>query len=275
MKRVFVLSVALFMVCGYAVMAQRSGAGSGQTEVIVQRTETSINAGFKERIYIDGKQQLVLTNGESGTIIVQNGDHTISADLSTLSTGKVPFTAQSRPIKFTVTPYSLREFKIEREENYASQSSAAASSAASAMSSAMPPAMSVPIYDDGSVEGSLLRAAGKIMEKISPQSRIAIVYVTASDSDITEFIANELEFIMVERGLTLIDRSQMDRIRQEQNFQISGEVDDAHAVSLGKIAGADVIITGAVTGSGDLRRLRLRVLNTQTGQVLTVASEKY
>jgi hypothetical protein len=56
---------------------------------------------------------------------------------------------------------------------------------------------------------------------------------------------------------------------------MSGEVDDAKAVSVGKIAGADIIITGAVTGTGDLRRLRLRALDTQTGQVLTAASEKY
>jgi hypothetical protein len=104
---------------------------------------------------------------------------------------------------------------------------------------------------------------------------MAIVYVTAKDTEIAEFIANELEFIMVEQNLTLIDRTQLDAIRKEQNFQLSGEVDDDHAVSIGKIAGAEVILIGAVTGSGDIRRLRLRALDTQSAQVMVAASEKY
>jgi hypothetical protein len=113
------------------------------------------------------------------------------------------------------------------------------------------------------------------MEKIPARAKIAIVYVTSSDEEVTEFIAGELEFIMVEEGMTLIDRSQLDRIRKEQNLQMSGEVDDDQAVSIGKIAGASIIITGAVTGSGNLRRLRLRALDTQTAQVLSAASERY
>jgi hypothetical protein len=104
---------------------------------------------------------------------------------------------------------------------------------------------------------------------------MAIVYVTSKDEDVTEYIANELEFIMVGRGLVLIDRSQLDRIRQEQNLQLSGEIDDAQAVSIGKMSGAEIIITGAVTGTGDLRRLRLRALSTETAQVVVAASEKY
>jgi hypothetical protein len=53
-----------------------------------------------------------------------------------------------------------------------------------------------------------------------------------------------------------------------------GEVDDDTTVSIGKFAGADIIITGRVDGEGDLRRLRLRALNTQTAQVVGVASER-
>jgi 2-phosphoglycerate kinase len=113
------------------------------------------------------------------------------------------------------------------------------------------------------------------MAKIPERSRLAIVNVNARDGDIAEFIAGELEFLMVDKGYTLIDRSELDRIRREQALQMSDEVDDRLAVSIGKIAGANVIITGAVTGSGDLRRLRLRALSTESGQVLAVASERY
>ena len=124
------------------------------------------------------------------------------------------------------------------------------------------------------IEGSLARAAEQIMASIQPSSKIAIVYVTSQDIDSTEFIANELEFIMVNRGFTIVDRSQLDKIRQEQNLHLSGEVDDDTAVSIGKIAGANIIITGSVTGADATKRLRLRALSVQTAQVLAVASER-
>jgi hypothetical protein len=123
------------------------------------------------------------------------------------------------------------------------------------------------------IEGALSRAAGQTLKNVPARSRIAIVYITAQDRSATEYIAGELEFIWVNAGYTIIDRSQLDRIRREQNFQMSGEVDDDTAVSIGKIIGADIIVTGRVDGEGNLRRLRLRALNTQTAQVVGVASE--
>lgn len=91
------------------------------------------------------------------------------------------------------------------------------------------------------------------MRRIRAGSRIAIVNVGARSVDVSEYIAGEFEYIMVGRGYTMIDRGELDRIRSEQPFQMSGEMDDNQAVPIGKIAGADVIISGAVTGTGELR----------------------
>jgi hypothetical protein len=46
---------------------------------------------------------------------------------------------------------------------------------------------------------------------------------------------------------TLIDRSQMEAILNEQNFSVSGLVDDSKAVELGKLLAADAIITGSAS----------------------------
>ena len=124
------------------------------------------------------------------------------------------------------------------------------------------------------VEGALARAAQETLKNVQAKSKIAIVYITAQDKSTTEYIAGELEFIWVNAGFVIIDRSQLDRIRREQNFQMSGEVDDNTAVSIGKIIGANIIVTGRVDGEGNLRRLRLRALDTQTAQVVGVASER-
>ena len=124
------------------------------------------------------------------------------------------------------------------------------------------------------IEGALERAAEQTLRNVPARAIIAIVYITAPDQSATDFIAGELEFIWVNGGFIITDRSQLDRLRREQNFQTSGEVDDATAVSIGKFAGADIIVTGRVDGEGSLRRLRLRAIDTQTAQVVGVSSER-
>jgi hypothetical protein len=124
------------------------------------------------------------------------------------------------------------------------------------------------------VEGALARAAEQTLKNVPAKSKIAIMYITATDRSTTEYIVGELEFIWVNQGYFITDRSQLDRLRREQNFQMSGEVDDETAVSIGRFAGAGIIVTGRVDGEGSLRRLRLRALDTQTAQVVGVASEK-
>ena len=125
------------------------------------------------------------------------------------------------------------------------------------------------------IECALERASRQVLINVDKNSRIAIVYVTSRDQTITEYVTGELEYILVSNGFILTDRSQLDRIRHEQNLQLSGEVDDATAVSIGRFVGADIIMTGVVDGEGALRRLRLRALNTQTAQIVGVASEHF
>jgi hypothetical protein len=262
MKKMFTVLFAVLAIAGAEADAQ----------IIIQRAESKINAGFKERVYIDGKQKATLTNGETATLIVPAGQHTIYAELYTLTTDKVSFYASSSVIYFTITPYSMSNFVIEQ----AGVGFSGGGSFGGNSTPATPPPPPKPSAKVSTgVEGSLERAAEKVMLRIPVKAKVAIVYVSSDDEDLTEFIANEVEFIFVENGITVIDRSQLDKIRKEQRFQLSGEVDDDEAVSIGKIAGASVILTGAVTGRGDLRRLRLRALDTQTAQVLVAASEKF
>ena len=126
----------------------------------------------------------------------------------------------------------------------------------------------------GGVEGALNRAVKEVAENFTARSRIAIIYITAKDRSTTEFITGELEHLLRRNGYVIVDRSELDKIRSEQQFGMSGEVDDNTAASIGKFAGANVVITGRIDGEGDLRRLRLRALDTTNAQVIGTASER-
>jgi len=46
-------------------------------------------------------------------------------------------------------------------------------------------------------------------------------------------------------------------------------------MSMGKFVGAKIVIVGSISGSGSMRRLRLRALNTQSAQVVGASSEAF
>ena len=69
--------------------------------------------------------------------------------------------------------------------------------------------------------------------------------------------------------------SRLDQIRSEQNFQISGDVDDDSAISIGNMLGANIVITGDISSVGGVNRLVLRALDVRTAQILTMAREQF
>jgi len=113
------------------------------------------------------------------------------------------------------------------------------------------------------VEGALARAAGDVSKDFPSRARIAIVQITASDRSTRDYMIGELEHILRGLGYYMVDRAQLDRIFEEQRFGTTSDVDDNTAARMGKIA-----------GEGNLRRLRLRALNTETAQVVGTASER-
>ena len=100
---------------------------------------------------------------------------------------------------------------------------------------------------------------------INKSSRIALVNFATASPDMSDALLRTLEHTLVETGFIVVDRSELDRIRAEQNLQLSGDVDDNTAVSIGRFVGADVIVTGAIDA---LRQIGIRILNTQTAIVV-------
>ena len=76
------------------------------------------------------------------------------------------------------------------------------------------------------------------------------------------------------RKFRIVDRRRLEQIRLEQNFQMSGEVDDTSAISIGNMLGANIVITGDVN-TGAAGRLVLRALDVKTAQIVTMARERF
>jgi hypothetical protein len=122
-------------------------------------------------------------------------------------------------------------------------------------------------------EGAITKSFDTLSRLIPEKSKIAILGITP-DSNESGYIGEELMIKFVNSGkYVVVDRDTLETIRQEQRFQMSGEVSDDSAVSIGHFLGADVVITGNITGTGSQRRLRLKALDVKTAQMLAMSSE--
>ena len=66
---------------------------------------------------------------------------------------------------------------------------------------------------------------------------------------------------------TIIERGMLEQILEEQALQLSGAVDTDTAVKIGKLVGANVVVTGSIVKTGDMYTINSRFIDVETGIV--------
>jgi hypothetical protein len=85
---------------------------------------------------------------------------------------------------------------------------------------------------------------------------------------LSDYIIEGLVENTVNDGLfTVVDRQNLALIRQEMDFQLSGEVGDETAQEIGKMLGAQTIVSGSVISLADVFRLRVRAIGVETAHI--------
>jgi hypothetical protein len=99
-------------------------------------------------------------------------------------------------------------------------------------------------------------------------NKIVILNIQSDHAALSEYIIDELIANAVnDKMFSVVDRAQLDQIRMELNFQLSGEVSDQSAIEIGKFLGAQTIVSGAIGEFADRHRMRIRALNVETAEV--------
>ncbi|MGH1485704.1 MAG: FlgO family outer membrane protein [Cellvibrionaceae bacterium] len=112
-------------------------------------------------------------------------------------------------------------------------------------------------------------------ERISKQGkkRIAVVDFTDLKGNVTElgrFLAEEIAVSIMGRNpsFSTIDRTHLKSIMKEHKLSETGVIDPDTARKIGKIAGVDGLVTGTLTPFGDSIRITLKVLDTQSAEII-------
>jgi TolB-like protein len=113
---------------------------------------------------------------------------------------------------------------------------------------------------------SIEQTADEIRKQLTAQTKIAVLNFSSNWQELSAYVIDELNNAIVRNSsLTVVDRQQLDLVRQEQNFQMSGDVDDKSAQSIGKFLGAQSVLSGSFTIIGKTNRFRIKVIDVETG----------
>jgi hypothetical protein len=118
------------------------------------------------------------------------------------------------------------------------------------------------------LDAAIRDAAVQMEAKIPAKTMIALVSVASPSTVFSTQVLTRLESAIVSSGkLIVVDRANLDKVREEQGFQLSGEVDDESAKSIGRLLGAGAIVTGSLADLGDVYSLTLKAINIETATV--------
>jgi hypothetical protein len=124
------------------------------------------------------------------------------------------------------------------------------------------------------LDAAIREAAAQMGKNLPGGTLVALVSVASSSAQFSEYVISRLETALVGgRKLVVVDRANLDKIREEQGFQLSGEVDDNSAKAIGKLLGAGAIVTGVFTNLGDMYSITLKAINIETATVAVSYSE--
>jgi hypothetical protein len=242
-------------------------ASQGESEIILN---SSSNEGTLS-VYVDGELKQTMLPRDSVKFIVPDGRHTLLVDWVTKDTdganvpikgAPVDLTIQSERYVYTISLPQLlggSSTLLVGKKVQLDRVSVAALSGREAT------------RDSRGIEGAVIRASEGLIRELPKGAVIAVLSISSNDSEASASAVDELEYQLQKSNLfTIVERKNLDSIRSEQDFSMSGEVSDESAVSIGHWLGAGIVVTGSTSGSGTTRRLTLKALDTTNGSQISI-----
>ncbi|MDR1072380.1 MAG: tetratricopeptide repeat protein, partial [Treponema sp.] len=115
---------------------------------------------------------------------------------------------------------------------------------------------------DEAIEQSVSEITGDLPIGI----RVAIAAFSSEHESLSNYIMDELTGALVDGSFEVADRRNLDFVYREFKLQMSGDVSDETAVSIGKFLGVTHIITGQLVKAGRRYRYQLSGINVETAR---------
>ena len=114
------------------------------------------------------------------------------------------------------------------------------------------------------IDSIILKVANDISSRCSTKTILCILDFNSPTQEMSEYIQTELTSQVTENGMKVVTRSNMGKIDNELNYQLSGLISDETALSICKRLGANAIIFGQIKELDNKYNLQVRLLDVET-----------
>lgn len=115
------------------------------------------------------------------------------------------------------------------------------------------------------IEKASAHAVSEAISHLPDGARVWILNNSNNERELVSSVADNMTSSFIQNGITTVDRENIKLIESELMQQFSGSVSDDDILNAGRQAGANTIIILAVSGTGSMRRLQMRVLDVERG----------
>ncbi|MCL2600280.1 MAG: penicillin-binding protein activator LpoB [Treponema sp.] len=127
-----------------------------------------------------------------------------------------------------------------------------------------------------SIDSAIRNAAESFSDGFQVGTRIAVVSMQSGSDRMSGHLIDGMIDALVDMGrFAVVSRSEIELalLRGELDFNMSAEVDEWTAQSIGRFLGAQLIATGTFETFGDAYRLRVRVIEVETAVIRATHAE--
>jgi len=120
-----------------------------------------------------------------------------------------------------------------------------------------------------SLQEAIEQSAGRIASDLPRGTRVAIVAFKSEHNNLSDHIMGDLAKALYDRKIEVADRQNLKYLYGEQNLPY---VSEESAPGIGKILGANIVITGEFINIGSIYRYRIRAIHTESAINLNITS---
>jgi hypothetical protein len=125
-----------------------------------------------------------------------------------------------------------------------------------------------PVLLNRAISGSI----SYIAERLDIKTRVAVLNFTAPIAVSNYVMEESSAFLVNNEKFIVVDRTELELLQREMDFQLSGEVSDESAQSIGERLGAQIVISGSFVPIGNMWRMRIKALEVATGRIRAVSA---
>jgi hypothetical protein len=123
-------------------------------------------------------------------------------------------------------------------------------------------------------DDAIKNVALDLSDRLDDGSTVAVINFQSGSTRLTNYAIDELNNAIVNIGkLRPVERRGLDAVRNELRFNMSGEVSDESAQSIGRMLGARSIIMGSIEIIGSMYKIHFQAIATETATIQYTFSE--